>query len=86
MVASFVSGPDLGLAGKYERTAMIRKKWRDGEAVLSVDTEDEFWKAVSTGEPVELTHELAEKVGLMVEDVRTIPLSIITRRLSLETD
>ena len=65
---------------------MIRKKWRDGEVVLSVDTEDEFGKALATGEAVELTHELAEKVGLMVEGVRTIPLSIITRRLSLETD
>ena len=27
---------------------MIRKKWRGGEPVLSVETEDEFWKA-STG-------------------------------------
>ena len=51
---------------------MIRKKWIDGEAVLSVDTEDEFWKAVSTGEPVELTHELADKIGLMEEDVGTV--------------
>ena len=49
-------------AGKHGRTTMIRKKWIDGEAVLSVDTEDEFWKAVSTGEPVELTHELADKI------------------------
>ena len=31
---------------------MIRKKWRDGEPVLSVETEDEFWKALSTGEAV----------------------------------
>ena len=51
---------------------MIRKKWRDGEAVLAVDTEDEFWKAVTTGEPVELTHELTEKIGLMEEDVGTV--------------
>ena len=28
---------------------MIRKKWSDGEPVLSVETEDEFWKAVSFG-------------------------------------
>ena len=33
---------------------MIRKKWSGGEPVLSVETEDEFWKAVSTGEAVEL--------------------------------
>ena len=44
---------------------MIRKKWRDGEPVLSVETEDEFWKAVSTGEAVEVTRELGEKIGLM---------------------
>ena len=40
---------------------MIRKKWIDGEAVLSVDTEDELWKAASTGEPVELTRELESR-------------------------
>ena len=51
---------------------MIRKRWRDGEAVLSVETEDEFWKATTTGEPVELTHELADKIGLMEEDVGTL--------------
>ena len=51
---------------------MIRKKWIDGEPVLSVDTEDEFWKAVSTGEPVELTQELADKIGLMEEYAGTL--------------
>ena len=51
---------------------MIRKKWRDGEPVLSVETEDEFWKAVSTGEAVEVTRELGEKIGLMEEDVGTV--------------
>ena len=34
---------------------MIRKKWRDGEPVLSIETEDEFGKALATGEAVELT-------------------------------
>ena len=47
---------------------MIRKKWSGGEPVLSVETEDEFWKAVSTGEAVEVTRELGEKIGLMEED------------------
>ena len=47
---------------------MIRKKWRDGEPVLSVETEDEFWKAVNTGEAVEVTRELGEKMGLMEDD------------------
>ena len=53
MAASFMSGPGLDLAGKHERKTMIRKKWSGGEPVLSVETEDEFWKAVSTGEAVE---------------------------------
>ena len=48
---------------------MIRKKWIAGEPVLSVETEDEFWKALATGETVELTGELGEKIGLMEEDV-----------------
>ena len=51
MASSFMSGPELDLAGKHGRKNMIRKKWIDGEAVLSVETEDEFWKAVSTGFP-----------------------------------
>ena len=50
---------------------MIRKKWIAGEPVLSVETEDEFWKALNTGETVELTGELGEKIGLMEEDVGT---------------
>ena len=50
---------------------MIRKKWRDGDPVLSVETEEEFWKAVTTGETVELTRELGEKLGMMEEDVGT---------------
>ena len=50
---------------------MIRKKWRDGEPVLSVETEDEFWKAVSTGEAVEVTRELGEKIGLMEDETIT---------------
>ena len=46
----------------------IRKKWLDGEPVLSVETEDEFWKALTTSEAVELTWELGEKIGLMEDD------------------
>ena len=47
---------------------MIRKKWRNGEVVLSVETEDEFWKAVTTGEAMELTRELGEQIGVMEDD------------------
>ena len=50
---------------------MIRKKWIDGEAVLSVETEDEFGKALATGEAVELTRELADQLGMMEDDTIT---------------
>ena len=50
---------------------MIRKKWRDGEAVLSVETEDEFRLAVSTGDAVEVTRELADQLGMMEDDTIT---------------
>ena len=50
---------------------MIRKKWRDGEVVLSIETEDEFGKALATGEAVELTRELADQLGMMEDDTIT---------------
>ena len=50
---------------------MIRKKWNGDELVLSVETEDEFWKAITTGEAVELTWELGEKTGMMEDDTIT---------------
>ena len=50
---------------------MIRKKWIDDEPVLSVETEDEFRKAITTGEAVELTRELADQIGLMEDDTIT---------------
>ena len=71
MVASFMSGPGLDLAGKHGRNTMIRKKWRDGEVVLSIETEDEFGKALATGEAVELTRELADQLGMMEDDTIT---------------
>ena len=50
---------------------MIRKKWNGDELVLSVETEDEFWKALTTGEAVELTRELADQIGLMEDETIT---------------
>ena len=50
---------------------MIRKKWNGDELVLSVETEDEFWKAVSTGEAVEVTQELGDQLGLMEDKTIT---------------
>ena len=50
---------------------MIRKKWIDGGEVLSVETEDEFGKALATGEAVELTRGLADQIGLMEDDTIT---------------
>ena len=39
---------------------------------VSVETEEEFHAALDRGADVELTHELAEKLGLMEEDVGTL--------------
>ena len=53
---------------------MFRKK-KKAEAkveLVSVETEAEFHAALDRGVDVELTQELAEKVGLMVEDVGTL--------------
>ena len=51
---------------------MIRKKKENGEKYATATTEEEFHAALNRGEDVELTHELAEKIGLMVEDVGTL--------------
>ena len=48
---------------------MIREKQQEGEKYLSVDTEDDFHEALQRGHPIEVTHELAEKIGLSFEDV-----------------
>ena len=44
---------------------MIRKKWTDGEPMLSVETEDESHKALPLGLPIEVSPEIAEGIGLM---------------------
>ena len=44
----------------------------NGEEYVSVETEEEFHAALNRGEDVELSHELAEKIGLMAEDVGTL--------------
>ena len=51
---------------------MIRKKKENGEKYTRPQTEEEFHAALNRGEDVELTHELAEKIGLMAEDVGTL--------------
>ena len=51
---------------------MIQKKKENGEKYTRVETEEEFHAALNRGEDVELTHELAEKIGLTVEDVGTL--------------
>ena len=51
---------------------MIPKKEENGEKYATATTEAEFHAALDRGADVELTHELAEKVGLMVEDVGTL--------------
>ena len=49
-----------------------KKKDKAKDELVSVETEEEFHAALNRGEDVELTHELAEKIGLMVEDVGTL--------------
>ena len=61
----------LDLAGKHGRKTIIRKKWNGDELVLSVETEDEFWKALTTGEAVELTRKLGDQIGLMEDKTIT---------------
>ena len=51
---------------------MIRKKKENGEQYVTVTTEAEFHEALKRGRAVELTQELAEQIGLMVEDVGTV--------------
>ena len=51
---------------------MIPKKEENGEKYATATTEAEFHAALNRGEDVELTHELAEEIGLMVEDVGTL--------------
>ena len=51
---------------------MIHKKKENGQTYATATTEEEFHAALNSGEDVELTHELAEKIGLMVEDVGTL--------------
>ena len=50
-----------------------KKKKTEAEVELvSVETEEEFHAALDRGADVELTQELAEKVGLTEEDVGTL--------------
>ena len=51
---------------------MIPQKEENGEKYTRVETEEEFHAALNSGADVELTHELAEKIGLTVEDVGTL--------------
>ena len=51
---------------------MMQEKEEYGEKYLSVETEDEFHEALNRGLAVELTWELGEQLGLMVEDVGTV--------------
>ena len=48
---------------------MIQEKEEGGEKYLTVETEDDFHEALKRGHPIEVTCELAEKIGLRFEDV-----------------
>ena len=49
-----------------------KKKAEAKDELERAETEEEFHAALNRGEDVELTHELAERIGLMVEDVGTL--------------
>ena len=51
---------------------MGKRKKDKARGYTLATTEEEFHAALNRGEDVELTHELAEKIGLMVEDVGTL--------------
>ena len=51
---------------------MIRKKKENGQTYATATTEAEFHEALNRGLAVELTWELGERIGLMVEDVGTV--------------
>ena len=48
---------------------MIREKQQEGEKYLSVETEEDFHEALKQDLPIEVTRELARKIGLSFEDV-----------------
>ena len=51
---------------------MIRKKKENGQTYATATTEAEFHEALNRGLAVELTWELGERIGLMVEDVGSV--------------
>ena len=51
---------------------MIQKKDENGEKYATATTEAEFHEALNRGLAVELTRQLGEQIGLMVEDVGTV--------------
>ena len=51
---------------------MIQKREQNGEKYVTATTEAEFHEALNRGFAVELTWELGEQIGLMVEDVGSV--------------
>ena len=51
---------------------MIQKKEENGEKYVTATTEAEFHEALNRGFAVELTRELADRIGVMNEDVGTV--------------
>ena len=59
---------------------MIQKKEENGEKYVTTTTEAEFHEALNRGLAVEVTWELGERIGLMVEDVGTVEEIAAARR------
>ena len=63
----------MGGDNQRERETMIKKKEENGEKYATATTEAEFHEALNRGLAVELTWELAERIGVpMNEDVGTV--------------
>ena len=62
----------MGADKPKEGETMIQKKKESGEKYATASDEAEFQEALNRGLAVELTWELGERIGLMVEDVGTV--------------
>ena len=70
----------MGAEQPREGETMIQKKEENGEKYATATTEAEFHEALNRGLAVELTRELAEQIGVpMNEDVGTVERSTQAR-------
>ena len=55
--------------GRKEEDRVIEvRETADGEVVIRVDTETEFWASLDSGHPIEVTRKLGDALGLTEGD------------------